>query len=123
LRKIITAEINLLKPKKGERWKDSRRVEEKRQIKGGKEVRDTLLRGEKERHFARRLPLNYTRVAFKDSARTAKKTQLFTITKINWLTLFKKMIAYYIENHMEPINTFCRQKTELQAVNVGFIHR
>jgi hypothetical protein len=27
--------------------------------------------------------------AFEDSVRTAKKTQLFTITKINWLTLFK----------------------------------
>jgi hypothetical protein len=27
-------------------------------------------------------------IIFKDSFRTAKKTQHFTITKINWLTLF-----------------------------------
>jgi hypothetical protein len=39
---------------------------------------------------------------FKNSVRTAKKTQLFTITKINWLTLFKKIIAVYIENHTNP---------------------
>jgi hypothetical protein len=38
---------------------------------------------------------------FKKSVRTAKKTQLFTITKINWLTLFKEIIAVYSENHAE----------------------
>jgi hypothetical protein len=40
-----------------------------------------------------------------NSVRTAKKTQHFTITKINWLTLFKEIIAVYIENHMKPIHT------------------
>jgi hypothetical protein len=40
-----------------------------------------------------------------DSVRTAKKTQLFTITMINWLTLFKEIIAIYPEEHMKPINT------------------
>jgi hypothetical protein len=34
-------------------------------------------------------------IVFKNSVRTAKKTQLFTITKINWLTLFKEIIAVY----------------------------
>jgi hypothetical protein len=29
---------------------------------------------------------------FKNSGRTAKKTQPFTITNINWLTLFKEII-------------------------------
>jgi hypothetical protein len=28
-----------------------------------------------------------------------------TITKINWLTLFKEIIAVYSENHAKPINT------------------
>jgi hypothetical protein len=41
----------------------------------------------------------------KNSVRTAKKTPHFTITKINWLTLFKEIIAVYTENHTEPINT------------------
>jgi hypothetical protein len=36
--------------------------------------------------------------------RTAKKTLLFTITKINWLTLFKEIIAVYSES-IEQINT------------------
>jgi hypothetical protein len=36
---------------------------------------------------------------FNNSVRTAKKTQLFTITKISLLTLFKEIIAVYTENH------------------------
>jgi hypothetical protein len=47
-------------------------------------------------------------ITFKNSARTAKKTQLFTITKTNWLTLFKEMIAVYYENHVKHINKKCR---------------
>jgi hypothetical protein len=39
---------------------------------------------------------------FKKSVRTAKKTQVFTITKINRLTLFKEII------HIKRINTRCR---------------
>jgi hypothetical protein len=34
----------------------------------------------------------------RNSVRTAKKTQFFTITKINWLMLFKNIIAIYSEN-------------------------
>jgi hypothetical protein len=44
------------------------------------------------------------KVIFKDSVRTAKKTQLFTITNINWLTLFKEIIAVYSENNTKPIH-------------------
>jgi hypothetical protein len=39
----------------------------------------------------------------KNSVRTAKKTQHFTITKINWLTLFREIIAVYCENYMKPV--------------------
>jgi hypothetical protein len=39
---------------------------------------------------------------FKNSVRTSKRTPHFTITKINWLTLFKEIIAVYTENHTEP---------------------
>jgi hypothetical protein len=42
---------------------------------------------------------------FKNSVRTSKRTQHFTITKINWLMLFKKIIALYSEKHNKPINT------------------
>jgi hypothetical protein len=49
---------------------------------------------------------------FKNSARTAKKTPHFTITKINWLTLFKEIIAVYSENHMKSTNTLCWQNAE-----------
>jgi hypothetical protein len=40
----------------------------------------------------------------KTSVRTAKKTQHLTVTKINWLTLFKEIIAVYCENRTKPIN-------------------
>jgi hypothetical protein len=43
-------------------------------------------------------------IIFTNSYRTAKKTQHFTITKINCLTLFKEIIAVYRENHMKFIN-------------------
>jgi hypothetical protein len=36
---------------------------------------------------------------FKNSVRTSKRTPHFTITKINWLTLFKEIIYVYTENH------------------------
>jgi hypothetical protein len=43
----------------------------------------------------------------KDLVRTAKKTQLLTITKINWLTLFKEIITVYYENRTKPVTTKC----------------
>jgi hypothetical protein len=59
------------------------------------------------------------RPVFKNPVRTAKKTQLFTITKINWLTLFKEITAVYTENHTKPINTLlCKQNTEVLIVNI-----
>jgi hypothetical protein len=44
---------------------------------------------------------------FKDSVRTSKRTPHFTITKINWLTLFKGIMPVYSENQAKPINTKC----------------
>jgi hypothetical protein len=40
---------------------------------------------------------------FKNSVRTSKRTPYFTITKINWVMLFKEIIAVYSENHAKPI--------------------
>jgi hypothetical protein len=42
---------------------------------------------------------------FNNSVRTSKRTPDFIITKINWLTLFKEIIAVYAENHTKPTNT------------------
>jgi hypothetical protein len=58
-------------------------------------------------------------IIFNNSVRTAKKTQLFTITKINWLTLFKEIIAVFTENHMKSINTLCGQNAELLVTKAG----
>jgi hypothetical protein len=46
-------------------------------------------------------------MVFKNSGRTSKRTPDFTIIKINWLKLFKEIIAIYSENHAKPINTKC----------------
>jgi hypothetical protein len=37
---------------------------------------------------------------FKNSVRTSKRTPHFTVTKINWLTLFKEIIAVYSERRV-----------------------
>jgi hypothetical protein len=47
-------------------------------------------------------------IIFKNSVRTAKKTQHFTITKVNWLMMFKEIIAVCSENHTKPTNTNCK---------------
>jgi hypothetical protein len=46
-------------------------------------------------------------ILFRSPVRTSRRTPNFTIKKINWLTLFKEIIAVYSENHAEPINTKC----------------
>jgi hypothetical protein len=43
-------------------------------------------------------------ILLKNSVPTSKRTPNFTITKINWLMLFKEIIAVYSENHIKPIN-------------------
>jgi hypothetical protein len=44
---------------------------------------------------------------FKNSVHTSNGTPNFTITKINWLMLFKEIITVYSESHAKPINTKC----------------
>jgi hypothetical protein len=38
-----------------------------------------------------------------NSLSTSKKTQSVSIRKLDWLMLFKEMIAVYSENHMKPV--------------------
>jgi hypothetical protein len=52
---------------------------------------------------------------FKNPVRTSKRTPHFTITKINWLTLLKEIIVVCSENHAKPINTKC-SVTDCQSV-------
>jgi hypothetical protein len=44
-------------------------------------------------------------ILFKNSVRTSNRTPDFTIKKINWLTLFKKIIAVYSENNKKHTST------------------
>jgi hypothetical protein len=55
-------------------------------------------------------------ITFKNSVRTAKKTQHVTVTKINRLTLFKDIIAVYSENRTKRINTKWGKNAELLNV-------
>jgi hypothetical protein len=46
----------------------------------------------------------HVQIIFKNSARTSRRTQHFTIRKINWLMILKKIIAVYSENHTKRID-------------------
>jgi hypothetical protein len=52
-------------------------------------------------------------IIFKNSVRTAKKTQRFTITNTSWLMPFWEITAVYSENHTKHINELCEQNAEL----------
>jgi hypothetical protein len=58
-------------------------------------------------------------ILFKHPVRTAKKTQQASITKNNWLLMFKEIIFVYSKNHTKPINTLFRQNAELLIVKAG----
>jgi len=45
---------------------------------------------------------------FKNPVRTSKRTPHFTITRINWLMMFKGIITVYAKNRTKSINTKCR---------------
>jgi hypothetical protein len=51
-------------------------------------------------------------IVLKNSVRTSKRTPHFTITNINWLTLFKEIIAVYSENLMKAIH--CVHKSSVK---------
>jgi hypothetical protein len=52
-------------------------------------------------------------IIYKNSVRTSKRTPHFTITEINWVMLFKEIIAVYSENYTKSKNTFCGQNADL----------
>jgi hypothetical protein len=52
---------------------------------------------------------------FKNLVRTSKRTPHFTITKINWLTLFKEIIVVYSENYTQRINIKCKSYLNVKA--------
>jgi hypothetical protein len=53
---------------------------------------------------------------FKNAVRTSKRTPHFTITEINWLTLFKEVISVYSENNTKHVNI---QNAALQIIKAG----
>jgi hypothetical protein len=58
-------------------------------------------------------------IIFKYSVRTSKRTPNVTITKLNWLMVFKEIIAVYYEKYFKPIYTLCGQNSELFIVKLG----
>jgi hypothetical protein len=54
-----------------------------------------------------------SKIIFKNSVPTSKKIQYFSITKINWLMLFREIIPVYPKNNMKTINTLCGQNAEI----------
>jgi hypothetical protein len=58
---------------------------------------------------------------FKNPVRTSKRTPHFTITKINWLTLFKE-ITTVLKNRQNPKNAVWWQNAEL-LFTIAAIHR
>jgi uracil DNA glycosylase len=55
---------------------------------------------------------------FKNSVPTSKKTQRVSVTKINWLMLFSKIIAVCSANHTKPTNILWGQKLK-QVVHIA----
>jgi len=53
---------------------------------------------------------------FKNSVCTSKRTPHFTITKINWLMLFKDVIPACSVNHTKPINNKIQRYSLLKEV-------
>jgi hypothetical protein len=67
------------------------------------------------------LKLKLLEIIFKNSVRTSKRTQPVTITKINWLKLFKETIPVYTDNHAKPTKTKCREMI-VKAAATGRYH-
>jgi hypothetical protein len=58
-------------------------------------------------YYINLLKTNLVYILFKNPVRTLKRTPNLTITKINWLMMFKEMIAVSSEKYAKPINTKC----------------
>jgi hypothetical protein len=58
-------------------------------------------------------------VSFKHSVGTSRKTQPVTVTKINWLMLFKGIINVYSDNLMKGVNVLCEKGAKLFIVKLG----
>jgi hypothetical protein len=65
-------------------------------------------------------PLGRAIAFIKNPVLTAKKTQYFYITGINWLTLFKEIIAVFSENHATYIGPkYTVGKMQLLIIKAG----
>jgi hypothetical protein len=66
----------------------------------------TFVHRDTSQSYFKALKPKLVQILFKNLVRTAKKTHL-TITKMNWLTLFREIIAVYTENNAKRIITKC----------------
>jgi hypothetical protein len=51
-------------------------------------------------------------LTFKNLVPTSQKTHCISITKTNWLMLFREIITVYCENHTEHTNTLCGKNAD-----------
>jgi hypothetical protein len=63
--------------------------------------------GQTSKHQINPLKPKLVWITAKNSVRTVKKTQHFTITKISLLMLFNKIITVHTENYMKDVITKC----------------
>jgi hypothetical protein len=63
--------------------------------------------------------LKLIQIIFKNWVLTTEEIQHTSITRINWLMLFREIIAVCSENHMKPISTLCGQNEESVNVKAG----
>jgi hypothetical protein len=55
---------------------------------------------------------------FHHSAPNQKKTQRFSITKINWFMLLREIVTVYSENYTKPISALCGYSADVLTLKV-----
>jgi hypothetical protein len=66
---------------------------------------ENMFRNPAQMRYVNPLKPKLVQIILNNSARTSKTTPPFTITKTNLLTLLKKIIPVYAENHTKHVNT------------------
>jgi hypothetical protein len=61
----------------------------------------------------------FSEIILTNSAPIAEITKHFSITKINWIRLFREIITVYLQNHVNSIYTLCVPIADLLSVKTG----
>jgi hypothetical protein len=58
------------------------------------------------------------KIIFKISVCTSQETHYVSVTKPNWLVLFRETVAVYCKNHTEHTDILCGQSADFSVVNL-----